>query len=195
MTFLTKFIDYINNHFWTDSSWFTLIVFFFLFGSSTILLGDNFRQQKLLPATEIEIVADKIELVSNKTRSGRADSNTLRIYIDDELSPKYIAPCIGNVSLSFCDYYKNTVINNAKLKFMILSVRKQYEKDKNYYGNILSLTDANGNLLIKYDNRSVEPTRKGVVNKYFFDLFSVICFLVAFLILLIRIFNKFKKGW
>ena len=194
MNFLTRFIYYINNHFWTDSSWFTLVVFFFLLGGGSISLGDAFYQQRLLPPTEIEIVADKITLVSNRTGS-RADSNTVRFYINDELSPKYIAPCGENVSLSFCDYRKKTIINNAKMKFMILLVRNRYRKNKIYYGNILSLTNVNNNVFINYDVKNVEPTRKGLVNKYIFEFFSVICFFIAFFILLIRILNKIQKGW
>lgn len=77
---------------------------------------------------------------------------------------------------------------------MILLVRNRYRKNKIYYGNILSLTNAN-NVFINYDVKNVEPTRKRLVNKYIFELFSVICFFIAFFILLIRMVNKFQKGW
>ena len=194
MGFLARFIHYINNHFWINYSWFSSIVFFFVLGGNLIWLGDSWYQQKLLPPTEIEIVADRITLVSNRTGS-RTDSNTVSLYIDDELSPKYSAPCVGNVSLSFCDYRKENVINNAKMKFMILLVDNRDKKNKIYYGNILSLTGNDDNVIIKYDVGSVEPTRKRAVNRHTFMLFPLICFFVAFFILLIRMVNKFQKTW
>ena len=194
MGFLTRFIHYINNHFYVDYSWFSLIVFFFVLGGNLIWLGDSWYQQKLLPPTEIEIVADRITLVSNRMGS-RMDSDTVFLDIDDELSPKYSAPCGGNVSLSFCGYRKETVINNAKMKFMILLVDNRDKKNKIYYGNILSLTSNDDNVIIKYDVGSVEPTRKRAVNRHTFMLFPLICFFVAFFILLIRMVNKFQKTW
>ena len=194
MGFLTRFIHYINNHFYVDYSWFSLIAFFFALGGNLIWLGDSWYQQKLLPPTEIEIVADRITLVSNRT-GGRKDSDTVFLYIDDELSPKYAAPCGGNVSLSFCGYRKKTVINNAKMKFMILLVSTRDRKNKSYSGNILSLTGNDDNVIIKYYVGSVGPTRKRMVNKGIFGLFGIICFFVAFFILLIRMVNKFQKGW
>lgn len=68
-------------------------------------------------------------------------------------------------------------------------------RDRKYYGNILSLTSNDDNVIIKYDVGSVGPTRKRVVNKGIFGLFGIICFFVAFFILLIRMVNKFQKGW
>ena len=50
-------------------------------------------------------------------------------------------------------------------------------------------------IIIKYDVGSVGPTRKRAVNKGIFGLFLIICFFVAFFILLIRMVNKFQKGW
>ena len=81
------------------------------------------------------------------------------------------------------------------MKFMILLVRNRYRKNKIYYGNILSLTNVSNNVFINYNVKNVESTRKGLVNKYIFELFSVICFFIAFFILLIRILNRIQKGW
>lgn len=78
---------------------------------------------------------------------------------------------------------------------MILLVDTRDRKNKRYYGNILSLTGNDDNVIIKYDVGSVGPTRKRVVNKRIFGLFGIICFFVAFFILLIRMVNKFQKGW
>lgn len=54
---------------------------------------------------------------------------------------------------------------------MILLVRNRYRKNKIYYGNILSLTNAN-NVFINYDVKNVEPTRKRLVNKYILSYFQ-----------------------
>ena len=81
------------------------------------------------------------------------------------------------------------------MKFMILSVDTRDRKNKRYSGNILSLTGNDDNVIIKYDVGSVGPTRKRMVNKGIFGLFGIICFFVAFFILLIRMVNKFQKGW
>ncbi len=78
---------------------------------------------------------------------------------------------------------------------MILLVDNRDRKNKSYYGNILSLTGNDDNVIIKYDVGSVGPTRKRAVNKGIFGLFLIICFFVAFFILLIRMVNKFQKGW
>lgn len=195
MTLITKIIDHVNNNYWTDSSWFTLLFFAFLIGVLSFGLGNLARQHELLPMTEIEITANKIELVSNKTGSSRTDSNSIRIYIDNEPFHRYFSRCSGKISRSFCGENKQTIVQNAKLKFMIVSVKNKYSYDKSYDGHIISLKDANGNLLINDDIGSATDSRKIIVRKYFFWLFATFGSFVAFLVLLIRIFNKLTKGW
>ena len=49
---------------------------------------------------------------------------------------------------------------NLDKYFMILLVDNRDRKNKSYYGNILSLTGNDDNVIIKYDVGSVGPTRK-----------------------------------
>lgn len=195
MTCVTKIINYINNNYWTDSSLFTLFFFAFLTGVLMFGIGNDVRKQELLPLNEIEITANKIELVSNVTGSGRSDSNSIRIYIDNEPFHRYYSPCSGKIPPSFCGKNKRTIVQNAKLKFMAVLVKNKYSQNKSYDGHIISLSDVNGNLLINDDISSVKYSREGIVRRYFFWLFAVFTSFVVFLVLLVRIFNKLMKGW